>query len=83
MKAVVIGGGLAIALARLLMSTPLAAISAPLGAAPMQLNDIVHVFDPVAYAASLLCIVAACLPAALIPALRAARVDPLQSLREE
>jgi ABC-type antimicrobial peptide transport system permease subunit len=65
------------------MTTPLAAISAPLGAAPMQLNDIVHVFDPVAYVASLLCIVAACLPAALVPALRAARVDPLQSLREE
>jgi predicted permease len=83
MMGLVIGGGLAVTLARLLMTTPLAAISAPLGAAPMQLNDIVHVFDPVAYVASLLCIVAACLPAALVPALRAARVDPLQSLREE
>jgi predicted permease len=79
----VIGGGLAIVLARLLMATPLAAISAPLGATALQLNDIVRVFDPVAYAASLLCIIAACLPAALVPALRAARVDPLQSLREE
>jgi hypothetical protein len=79
----VIGGGLAVALARLLMATPLAAISAPLGATALQLNDIVRVFDPVAYAASLLCIIAACLPAALVPALRAARVDPLQSLREE
>jgi ABC-type antimicrobial peptide transport system permease subunit len=65
------------------MATPLAAISAPLGATALQLDDIVRVFDPVAYAASLLCIIAACLPAALVPALRAARVDPLQSLREE
>jgi predicted permease len=79
----VVGGGLAILLARVLMATPLAAISAPLGATALQLNDIVRVFDPVAYAASLLCIIAACLPAALVPAIHAARVDPLQSLREE
>jgi predicted permease len=79
----VIGGGLAIVLARLLMATPLAAISAPMGAVPLRLDDIVRVLDPVAYVASLLCIIAACLPAAFVPALRAARVDPLQSLREE
>jgi predicted permease len=79
----VIGGGLAILLARVLMATPLAAISAPTGAVPLRLDDIVHVFDPVAYSASLLCILAVCLPAALVPALRAARVDPLRSLREE
>ena len=42
-----------------------------------------HVTDPVAYAASLIVIVAACLVAAWIPATRAARVDPMQTLRQE
>jgi len=40
-------------------------------------------FDPVAYTASLLCIVTACAGAALIPALRAVRSDPVAALRQD
>jgi hypothetical protein len=40
-------------------------------------------FAPIAYAASVLVIVAACLLAASIPARRAARLDPMQTLRQE
>jgi ABC-type antimicrobial peptide transport system permease subunit len=43
----------------------------------------VRLFDPVAYAAGLLWIVAACACAALIPALRAARIDPIGALRQD
>jgi putative ABC transport system permease protein len=64
---------MAIGLAIMLMSTP----------AAEQIGAIVHVFDPVAYAASLACIVSACVVAALIPALRAARIDPMAALRQE
>jgi ABC-type lipoprotein release transport system permease subunit len=42
---------------------------------------IVHVLDPVAYLASALCIVPACATAALVPAVRAARIDPIATLR--
>ena len=42
-----------------------------------------HVFDPVAYGASVLCIVVACTLASVIPAMRAARVDPIVVLRQE
>jgi ABC-type antimicrobial peptide transport system permease subunit len=38
---------------------------------------------PVAYAASLLGIVTACACAALIPALRAGRIDPVTALRQD
>ena len=69
----VAGCGLAAALGIVLMSTP----------AAEQIGAIVHVFDPVAYAASLLLILAACAPAALIPALRAARIEPIKSLRQD
>jgi hypothetical protein len=48
-----------------------------------QIGAIVQLFDPIAYGASLLCIVAACAGAALIPALRAGRVNPLAALRQE
>jgi ABC-type antimicrobial peptide transport system permease subunit len=44
---------------------------------------VVHVTDPVAYAASLIVIIAACLLAAWIPGSRAARVDPMQALRQD
>jgi ABC-type lipoprotein release transport system permease subunit len=47
------------------------------------IGDVVHLFDPVAYVASLLIIVAACLGAASIPATRAARLDPSRTLRQE
>jgi hypothetical protein len=68
-----IGGGSAAGLATLLLAAPAAA---PIG-------EIVHVLDPVAYAVSLLIIIAACLVAASIPATRAARLDPTQALRQE
>jgi ABC-type antimicrobial peptide transport system permease subunit len=64
-----LAGGLAIAL----MATPAAA----------EIGNIVHVLDPVAYATSLACIVIACVVAALIPALRAARIDPMRTLRQD
>jgi predicted permease len=67
------GGGLAAALAMVLMSTP----------AALQIGDIVHVFDPVAYAASLLVIVTSCVLAVSVPALRAARIDPIATLRND
>jgi ABC-type antimicrobial peptide transport system permease subunit len=64
---------LAVALGILIMSRPAAG----------QLGQIVHLFDPVAYTGSALFIVAACAWAALIPALRAARIDPIASLRQD
>jgi predicted permease len=48
-----------------------------------QLARIVDPLDPVAYVASLLAIVAACTLAALVPARRAARINPLSTLRHE
>ena len=67
------GAGLAATLATVLIATPFGAM----------ISEIVHVTDPVAYAASLIVIVTACLAAAWIPAMRAARVDPMQTLRRE
>jgi hypothetical protein len=67
------GGGMAGALATILMATPAAAM----------IGRTVHVFDPFAYGGSLSCIVAACLLAAAIPALRAARIDPMATLRQD
>ena len=67
------GGGLAAAVAIVLMSTPAAA----------EIGNTVRVFDPLAYAASLLVIVISCVAAASIPALRAARVDPIATLRQD
>jgi hypothetical protein len=46
-------------------------------------GEVVHVLDPLAYAVSLSIIIAACLVAASIPAARAARLDPTQTLRQE
>jgi putative ABC transport system permease protein len=67
------GGGLAAAVATVLMSIPAAS----------EIGNTVRVFDPTAYAASLLVIVTACVLAASIPALRAARVDPIATLRND
>jgi len=50
-------------------------------AAPM--TEIVRVTDPIAYVAGFLTILAACLLAAWIPAARAARLDPMQTLRQD
>jgi hypothetical protein len=68
-----IGAGSAAGLAALLLATPAAA----------GIGEFVHVLDPVAYAASLLVIVVACLVVASIPATRAARLDPTRTLRQE
>jgi putative ABC transport system permease protein len=67
------GAGLAATLATALLATELGAF----------ISEIVLVTDPIAYAASLLAVVAACLLAAWIPAARAARVDPIQTLRQQ
>ena len=63
------GAGLAAALAVVLMATLAASW--------------VHVFDPVAYIASVLVIVTSCLLAVSVPALRAAHVYPITTLRQD
>lgn len=68
----VAGAALALALALAVLALPVGAVISP----------IVHVTDPVAYLASLGLIVAVCLLAAWIPAARAAKVDPMRTLRE-
>ncbi len=68
-----VGGVSAAGLAALLRATT--------GAATV--DRIVHVLDPVAYVVSLLIIIAACLVAASIPAIRAAHLDPMRTLRQE
>jgi ABC-type antimicrobial peptide transport system permease subunit len=56
-----------------LMATPAAS----------AIGSVVHVFDPVAYGASLLVIVTSCVLAASVPALRATRIDPIATLRKD
>jgi predicted permease len=60
-----------------------AALGAVLLATFAPIGTIVRLFDPIAYAASLLCIITACGCAALIPALRAVRSDPIAALRQD
>jgi predicted permease len=69
----------------LLGSSVTAALGAALLATPAAelIGSTVRLLDPVAYAAGLLWIVAACTCAALIPALRAARIDPIGALRQD
>jgi predicted permease len=67
------GGGLAAAVAIVLMATPVAA----------EIGSTVNVLDPVAYAAGLLVIVTSCALAVSVPALRAARIDPIATLRKD
>jgi predicted permease len=73
MAGLIAGAGLAAALATAVLATPVGAL----------ISQIVHVTDPVAYLASLGVIVAACVLAAWIPAARAAKVDPMRTLRQE
>ena len=68
-----VGAACAAALGIVLLSIPDAALIA----------DVVHLLDPVAYVATVVCIVAGCAVAALIPAARAARVDPVATLRAD
>ena len=68
-----LGGSLTAALSAVLLAT--------LGSG--SIGSIVRLFDPVAYLASLLCIVTACAFAALIPTLRAGRIDPIAALRQD
>jgi predicted lysophospholipase L1 biosynthesis ABC-type transport system permease subunit len=67
------GGSLTLALGTALLAT----------SAAEMIGSTVRLFDPVAYAASLLCIVTACGGAALMPALRAGRIDPVAALRQD
>jgi predicted permease len=67
------GSGLAVAVAIVLMSTPAAS----------EIGGVIDVLDPVAYIASALFIATACLLAVSVPALRAARVDPIATLRKD
>jgi predicted permease len=73
MAGLIAGAGLAAALATAVLATPVGAL----------ISQIVHVTDPVAYLASVGVIVAACLLAAWIPAARAAKVDPMRTLRQQ
>jgi predicted permease len=66
------GGGLAAAVAIVLMATPVAS----------EIGSL-DVLDPVAYAASVLIIVTSCVLAVSVPALRAARIDPIATLRKD
>jgi predicted permease len=73
MAGLIAGAGLAAALATVVLATPAGAL----------ISQIVRLTDPVPYLASLGVIVAACLSAAWIPAARAAKVDPMRTLRQE
>jgi predicted permease len=68
-----VGGSLAAAAAVAIMATPLAA----------EIGDSIDVLDPVAYAVSFLVIVTSCALAVSVPALRAARIDPIATLRKD
>ena len=67
-----LGGCLTAALGAALLATP----------AAEEIGASVRLFDPVAYAASLLCIVTACSAGARYPALRAGDIDPVAAMRQ-
>ena len=70
---VVVGGALAAVVATVLLATPIAEM----------MGSLVHAFDPLAYAGGLGVIVATCVVAALVPARRAARINPMATLRTD
>ena len=67
------GAGLAASLATALLAMPAGA----------SIAQVIHVTDPIAYAGSMLAIILACLLAAWLPATRAARLDPMQAIRQD
>ncbi len=68
-----IGSGLVAAVGALLLAAPAAG----------GIGTVVRLLDPVAYLAGGLCVVATCVAAALVPALRAGKIDPVAALRAE
>jgi putative ABC transport system permease protein len=66
------GAGLAAAVATMMMA-----------GTDGEVGTLIRVFDPTAYTASLLVIVVSCALAAAVPALRAARIDPIATLRQD
>ncbi len=66
------GVGLAAAVATVLMAVT-----------DSEVATLIKVFDPAAYTTSLLIIVVSCAAAATVPALRAARMDPIATLRQD
>lgn len=67
------GAALAALLAAALLSTSAAA----------EITGMVRVFDPIAYLGSVAAIVVACAIAAAVPAARAARIDPMTTLKQD
>ena len=67
------GAGLAASLAAALLTMPAGAMIA----------EVIRFNDPIAYAGSVLAIVMSCLLAAWVPATRAARLDPMQAIRQD
>jgi predicted permease len=68
-----LGSSLSAALGAVLLATPAAEL----------IGSSVLLFDPLAYVASVLCVAAVCACAALVPALRAGRIDPVAALRQD
>jgi len=68
-----LGAGLAASVALVLLRTPLAEL----------IGSSVRVFDPAAYGAGIAFILAASFAAAMIPARRAARIDPMVRLKQD
>jgi predicted permease len=73
MYGLLLGIALAATLATVLIATPVGAFIA----------QVVQVTDPVSYALSVIVIVSACLVAGWIPSRRAARLDPIRTLRQD
>jgi predicted permease len=66
------GIGLAAAVATVLMATT-----------DSEVGTLIHVADPVAYTTAVLVIVVSCVIAVSVPALRAVRIDPIATLRQD
>jgi predicted permease len=68
-----LGGSLTAALGGVFLATP----------AAEAIGEAVRLLDPLAYAGSVVCIGAACVCAALVPAVRAGRIDPVAAIRQD